>query len=108
MPHPKKEEDQPSEQGVLIDNPTFDMKTIEQKTEKTQIIYPIRDPSVVDTLPYYQPLALLIFIHIVYIYTGSMILAGWLVYIGTPLYNFIMLDDERNVDRKVEKTYLKD
>jgi len=59
-----------------------------------------------DILPYFQPVVILILTHAVYVKTGSMILAGWIVYIGTPLYNLIMLDDYRNVDKKVEKKYL--
>ena len=34
-------------------------------------------------------------------------LGAWIMYIGTPLYNLIILDDGRNVDQKYAPSYLK-
>ena len=36
-----------------------------------------------------------------------MILPGWIIYFGTPFYNIFLLDDNKNLDKKVDKTYLK-
>ena len=35
-----------------------------------------------------------------------MLLPGWIVYIGTPIYNMILLDDADNVAKKNEKVYI--
>ena len=66
-----------------------------------------RDPSFFrDILPYYTPLIISVSTHILYFYTGNMLLPGWLMYIGTPLYNLIMLDDDKNIEKKNEKAHL--
>ena len=58
-----------------------------------------------DVFPYYSPLIITVCLHLTYFYTGNMLLPAWLMYIGTPLYNLILLDDGNNVDKKNEKIY---
>jgi len=55
----------------------------------------IGDPSFLrDILPFYKPLVLIVGGHVLYFYTGNMLLSAWVIYIATPFYNMIMLDDE--------------
>jgi len=55
----------------------------------------IGDPSFLrDILPFYKPLAIIVGGHVLYFCTGNMLLSGWVMYIATPFYNWIMLDDE--------------
>jgi hypothetical protein len=35
-----------------------------------------------------------------------MFFGAWLMYVGTPLYNMIVLDDDKNLDKKYEKKFL--
>ena len=70
---------------------------IVDKSEK-YVKYKTRDPSFIkDILPYYHPIILFVGLHIVYFYTGNGLLPGWLVFIGTPLYNMLLLDDDHDV-----------
>ena len=49
---------------------------------------------------------MLIFVHVVYCYTGKMIIGAWLMYVGTPIYNYFMLYDSHNIDPKYEKVFM--
>ena len=42
----------------------------------------------------------------IFIFTGNMILGGWIIYIATPLYNLLFLDDNRNLDKQDEKKFM--
>jgi len=59
-----------------------------------------------DVIPYFQPLAILYFYLVVYQITGSVALGAWLMYVLTPLYNLVFLDDNRNITPKNEKAFL--
>ena len=59
-----------------------------------------------DILPMFVSPVLTIGGLLVYIYTGNMVLSGWIVYVGTPLYNMLFWDDERNLDKKDEKKFM--
>ena len=108
MPHPKSNDDDDQDKiESSTPNPLFDDKIIQEKAEKTMPKYDVREPSFVDIIPYFQPLGLLVFTHIMYIMTGSMILPGWIIYIGTPFYNMFFLSDDKNLDKKMDKVYLK-
>ena len=43
--------------------------------------------------------------HVQYFYTGNMLLAGWIMYIGIPIYNLIVLDDGKDIEKKKEKSH---
>lgn len=36
-----------------------------------------------------------------------MALGGWLVFVGAPLYNLVLLDDTRNISKQSEKNFIK-
>lgn len=38
--------------------------------------------------------------------TGNMATGGWLVYVGTPIYNYFVLYDDHNVSKKNEKAFM--
>ena len=59
-----------------------------------------------DVTPYFTNVWLLLLTHITFQLTGKMALGAWIMYVGTPLYNAFVLDDSKNLDRKVEKKYI--
>ncbi len=66
----------------------------------------MREPCCLrDVLPYYSILILMICSLIGYVYTRNMLLSAWVIYIGTPLYNLIVLDDDANISKKMEKAH---
>lgn len=59
-----------------------------------------------DIAPNYLPVLILIGHHVCYQLSGNAFLAMWIIYASTPLYNFFVLDDNRNVARKNEKVWM--
>ncbi len=50
-----------------------------------------------DIAPYFAPSFIIVFAHIVYVYTGNLLLPIWLMYLACPIVNFIAQDDNQNL-----------
>jgi len=50
-----------------------------------------------DVAPYFTPTLVLIFAHILYLYTGNLVLPVWLMYLVTPINGFISEGDNTNL-----------
>lgn len=61
-----------------------------------------------DIAPYFASTFLLISCHILYMYTGNMCLALWLMFIAVPTSNLITEGDNQNLAFKSEKVFIKD
>jgi hypothetical protein len=61
-----------------------------------------------DVAPYFAPSVIIVFAHIVYIYTGNLLLPIWLMYLACPIVNFIAQEDNQNLAQKCERAYLND
>ena len=48
----------------------------------------------------------MIFVHLAFWKTGNIFVGPWLCFIGTPAYNYFMLYDTHNIDRKNEKAFM--
>ena len=59
-----------------------------------------------DVLPYFQPLALQLMVMVAFFYTGNILTGAWLMYIGTPIYNYFMLYDDHNISKKNERAFM--
>ena len=57
-------------------------------------------------LPYFTPTILAALQMAGFLITGNVIAGAWLIYVGTPLYNLVVLDDHRNIERKNEKAFM--
>ena len=65
-----------------------------------------REPSLwLDATPYFLMPSLFAFCLFVHQYTTSPILGGWIIYVGTPLYNWLLLKDSENLDRESERRF---
>jgi len=42
-----------------------------------------------DIAPYFAPSFIIIFAHIVYVYTNNLLLPIWLMYLACPIVNFV-------------------
>ena len=59
-----------------------------------------------DVLPYFQPFILQVGVFLAFWYTGNIVTGAWLMYVGTPLYNYFMLYDDHNISHKNEKVWM--
>lgn len=50
-----------------------------------------------DIAPYFAPSFIIIFAHIVYGYTGNLLLPIWLMYLACPIVNFVAQEDNQNL-----------
>ena len=50
-----------------------------------------------DVAPYFTPTFVLIFAHILYLYTGNLVLPVWLMYLITPINGMISEGDNTNL-----------
>jgi hypothetical protein len=70
-------------------------------------IAPYKEPEFFrDCLEYFTGHVLLLGYLVSYQYTGNSLLGGWVIYIGTPLYNMMLLNDGKNIDKKNEKAFM--
>lgn len=77
----------------------------DEKTVKTDTTR--REPEFVrDVLTYFTPSVLLLGFVASYIYTGNILIGVWFIYVGAPLYNILILDDDRNFEKKNEKAFI--
>lgn len=58
-----------------------------------------------DVCPYFTNHALLLLILVLFWATGNMLLGVWVIYVGTPLYNLLVLDDTRNLEKRNERNF---
>ena len=49
---------------------------------------------------------MVIFVQACYCYSGNMLIGAWIMYIGTPLYNYTFLYDDHNPSPKHEKAFM--
>ena len=61
-----------------------------------------------DIAPYFAPSFVLVFAHIIYMYTGNLLLPVWLLFLACPIANHIAPEDNTNLAQKCEKAYLND
>jgi len=61
-----------------------------------------------DIAPYFAPSFIIIFAHVIYAYTGNLLLPIWIMYLITPIGNFIAPEDNQNLTQKCERAYLND
>ena len=61
-----------------------------------------------DIAPYLVPSAMLIFAHILYMYSRNLCMAAWLVFLVAPLMNYILPQDCLNLSPKSEKAFFND
>jgi hypothetical protein len=61
-----------------------------------------------DIAPYFSPSAILIFAHVIYIYTGNLLLIFWLMFLMCPIITFAAQEDNQNLSQKFERAYLND
>ena len=67
---------------------------------------PNEHPSFIrDVLPTFQPWIMLVSAHLVYFYTGNMLIVPWVTYVGRVVYDYFLLDDEFNIKKTNEKNY---
>jgi len=45
-------------------------------------------------------------VHIAFWTTGNIVVGAWLMYIGTPIYNYFILYDDHNIEKKNEKAFM--
>lgn len=45
-------------------------------------------------------------VHIAFWYTGNILTGAWLMYVGTPIYNYFMLYDDHNISKKNERAFM--
>jgi len=69
------------------------------------------EPSFIsDVAPFFLPTLLSMFGLLLYQMTGNAALAPWMIFVGTPLYNRLILDDQTNLpkasERKFETSYM--
>lgn len=43
--------------------------------------------------------------YVAFFYTGNMLSGAWVMYVGTPIYNYFMLYDDHNIAKKNEKAW---
>lgn len=60
-----------------------------------------------DAMQFYLPSVTWVFYMVVWQYTGNAALGGWLMYAFTPIYNWFILDNKRNIAVKNEKAFIK-
>ena len=67
---------------------------------------PNADPHFLyDNIQNFAPSLCMVFTYVTYFYTGNMVLAGWLVYVGTPIYNLFINSDGMNIQKKYERRF---
>jgi hypothetical protein len=71
------------------------------------VIAPYKDPEFFrDILEFFTDHVLLLGYLASYQYTGNSWFGGWLIFVGTPMYNLTLLNDRKNIDRKSEKAFM--
>ena len=58
-----------------------------------------------DVCPYFLDHAMVLITLTLFWATGNMLLGCWVIYVGTPLYNLLVHDDSKNLDKKVERSF---
>ena len=58
-----------------------------------------------DVAPFFMPAILSAFGILLYQMTGNAGLAPWLIFVGTPIYNRFIMDDETNLTKSAERTF---
>merc|ERR1719443_1837985 len=58
-----------------------------------------------DVAPFFMPAILSAFGILLYQMTGNAGLAPWLIFVGTPIYNKFILDDDTNLSQKAERVF---
>jgi len=102
MPIPAKDIKNQDDSLPAINNDY--VSTVSSKIVK---IDPSKEPEFIkDVLRYFEPLALMIAVHCTFWYTGNIVTGAWLMYIGTPIYNYFVLYDSHNIERKNEKAFM--
>ena len=68
---------------------------------------PKMEPAFIrDVLPTLQPWIMLVLAHVVFVYTGNMLVILWITYVGRGVYDRTLLDDGTNVEKKYEKKFI--
>lgn len=77
---------------------THDGALIEGTAYNGQVLIVQKTPEFMrDIAPYFAPSFIIIFAHFVYVYTGNLLLPIWLMYLVTPISNFITPEDNQNL-----------
>mgnify|MGYP001030670827 FL=1 len=88
---------------------THDGALIEGTANNGQVLIVQKTPEFMrDIAPYFAPSFIIIFAHFIYAYTGNLLLPIWLMYLVTPIGNFIAPEDNQNLTQKCERAYLND
>lgn len=83
-------------------------KTIIEINKRTTKINDRKDPEFLrDVCPYFAPLICNMICMLTIIFTGKPLLGGWLMFIGTPIYNTFLYQDVENISRINEKTWMR-
>ena len=98
MPIPNKDEQ---------DAPVLTYDYMEYNDSKAVKINDSPEPQFIrDVVSYFLPSVVYIGVYIAFWSTGNMLVGAWLMYIGTPLYNYFFLYDDHNIARKNEKAWI--
>ena len=95
-----------NEGGVPVPSKEFHKYIGEKEIDDKNVKYDTHEPSFFRDCPrYFQPTLMVIFVYFCYQYTGKMVVGAWIMYVGTPLFNYFFLYDSYNVQPKSEKAY---
>ena len=61
-----------------------------------------------DVCPYFAPSIVLVFAHIIYIYTGKLVMPVVLIIVACPLFDKFLKDDVQNLTPKSERAFFHD
>lgn len=77
---------------------THDGALIEGTANNGQVLIVQKTPDFMrDIAPYFAPSLIIMFAHVIYAYTGNLLLPIWLMYLVTPISNFIAPEDNQNL-----------
>ncbi len=77
---------------------THDGALIEGTANNGQVLIVQKTPEFMrDIAPYFAPSFIIVFAHLIYMYTGNLLLPIWLMYLVTPISNYIAPEDNQNL-----------
>jgi len=88
---------------ILVEN-----KHISEINTKTTWINERQEPEFIrDVCPYFMPTLCNAGVFATTIVTGRPILGAWIMFVGTPIYNWFLYHDDQNIERRNEKMWMK-
>jgi alkane 1-monooxygenase len=61
-----------------------------------------------DVCPYFAPSMIIVSSHFLYMYTGNLCLAIWMMFLACPISNYLLPEDNQNLSAKSEKAFFND